>query len=114
MIHYPSLDKIKYKNFHEKNYCIWPYSFVCLCQVFLDRQPEKKQYQATQISTPPVINGILDDDIWQTGDWVDDFTQNEPYNGRKASQRTEFKILFDDNNLYVAIKALRYQSRQYC
>ena len=37
--------------------------------------------------------------------WVDDFTQNEPYNGRTASQRTEFKILFDEDNLYVAIKA---------
>jgi hypothetical protein len=67
--------------------------------------PDKKQYKATRISTAPVINGILDDDIWETGDWVDDFTQYEPYNGGKASQRTEFKILFDEDNLYVAIKA---------
>jgi hypothetical protein len=66
---------------------------------------EKKQYKATRISTAPVINGILDDEIWQSGDWVDDFIQHEPYNGGKASQRTEFKILFDEDNLYVAIKA---------
>lgn len=66
---------------------------------------DKKQYKATQVSSSPVINGILDEDVWKTGDWVDDFTQNEPYNGKEASQRTEFKILFDDNNLYVAIKA---------
>jgi len=66
---------------------------------------EKKQYKATSISTLPVIDGILDDDIWQTGNWVDDFTQLEPYNGKKSSQKTEFKILFDENNLYVAIKA---------
>jgi hypothetical protein len=67
--------------------------------------PEKKQYKATKISVAPVINGILDDEAWLAGDWIDDFTQNEPYNGRPASQRTEFKILFDDNNLYVAIKS---------
>ena len=67
--------------------------------------PEKKQYKATRITTPPVINGILDEEIWKAGDWVDDFTQNEPYSGRKASQRTEFNVLFDENNLYVAIKA---------
>jgi hypothetical protein len=66
---------------------------------------EKKRYQATQIATPPDINGTLDENIWQTGAWIDDFTQHEPYNGGKASQRTEFKILFDENNLYVAVRA---------
>ncbi len=65
----------------------------------------KKSYKATYVTTAPSIDGILNDEIWNLGEWVDDFTQNEPYNGRPASQRTEFKILFDDNNLYVAIKA---------
>jgi hypothetical protein len=65
----------------------------------------RKQYKATKIEVAPVINGILDDEAWNLGEWVDDFTQNEPYNGRPASQRTEFKILYDDNNLYVAFKA---------
>jgi hypothetical protein len=66
---------------------------------------EKKKYKAAEITTAPVIDGILDEQIWQTGTWTDDFIQNEPYNGRPASQKTEFKILFDENNLYVAIKA---------
>jgi hypothetical protein len=66
----------------------------------------RKQYKATKILVPPVINGILDEEIWNTtGEWIDDFTQNEPYDGRPASQRTDFKILFDENNLYVAFKA---------
>jgi hypothetical protein len=66
---------------------------------------EKKQYKATKITVAPVINGILDDEAWKSGDWAGDFIQNEPYSGRPATQRTEFKILFDDNNLYVAFKA---------
>jgi hypothetical protein len=66
---------------------------------------QKKQYTATHISTPPVINGVLDDEAWQEGTWAGGFTQNQPYNGQLETQRTEFKILFDDNNLYVAIKA---------
>jgi hypothetical protein len=65
----------------------------------------KKQYKAIRTTIPPVINGILDDDVWQAGEWDGNFTQNEPYSGRPALQRTEFKILFDENNLYVAIKA---------
>ena len=40
-----------------------------------------------------------------SGSWVDDFTQHEPYNGARPSQRTEFKIVFDKDNLYVAVKA---------
>jgi len=66
---------------------------------------EKKQYTATMITNPPVIDGILDDESWKSGSWAGGFTQNQPYSGRPESQRTEFKILFDDNNLYVAIKA---------
>lgn len=65
----------------------------------------KKQYKATEISQAPEIDGILDEQVWRDGSWIDDFTQNEPYNGRKASQRTEFSILFDKDNMYVAIKA---------
>lgn len=67
--------------------------------------PEKRQYKATRITAPPVINGILDDEAWQSGKWEDSFTQNEPFSGRPATQRTEFNVLFDDDNLYVAIKA---------
>jgi Domain of unknown function (DUF5916)/Carbohydrate family 9 binding domain-like len=65
----------------------------------------KKQYKATRVTEAPVINGVLDDDTWNSGEWINDFTQNQPYNGQAASQRTEFKILYDDDNLYVAIKA---------
>jgi len=66
---------------------------------------EKKQYTATRIITPPVINGTLEDEAWKSGSWAGNFTQNQPYSGRPESQKTEFKILFDDDNLYVAIKA---------
>jgi hypothetical protein len=66
---------------------------------------EKKRYKATQISGSPVIDGLIDDKAWNEGEWTDDFTQFEPYNGKKPSQHTEFKILFDDNNLFVAIKS---------
>jgi len=76
-----------------------------LFPLLFGQDPEKKQYTATQIITPPVINGILDDEAWQTGAWASGFKQNQPFNGRDETQRTEFKIVFDDNNIYVAIKA---------
>jgi len=65
----------------------------------------KKRYKATKITNAPSINGLLDDEAWHEGTWADDFVQFEPYNGREPSQRTSFMILFDEDNLYVAIKA---------
>ena len=64
-----------------------------------------KHYQAERLSgATPEIDGSLDDPAWQQGEWSGDFIQFEPYNGRKASQETAFKILYDDDYIYVAIR----------
>lgn len=52
-----------------------------------------------------VIDGIIDEASWEKVSWEGDFVQREPYEGEKPSQETAFKILYDDNNLYVAIRA---------
>jgi hypothetical protein len=69
------------------------------------QQNGENSYRTTRITTPPVIDGTLDDEAWRAGQWEDGFTQYEPHNGREVSQRTEFMILYDDDNIYVAIKA---------
>jgi hypothetical protein len=66
---------------------------------------QRKNYSATFTSTPPVIDGSVEDDAWLQGSWGGDFSQYEPNNGSKPAQQTEFKVLFDDNNIYVAFKA---------
>ncbi len=67
---------------------------------------EKKVHIATRIrSLPPVIDGHLNDPCWQGGDWAGDFIQREPRGGESPSQNTIFKILYDDKNLYLAIRA---------
>lgn len=66
---------------------------------------EKRTYNATRTDNPPVINGVLDDEAWGTGEWDGDFKQYEPAEGSAVKQKTEFKLLYDDNNIYIAIKA---------
>lgn len=65
----------------------------------------KKNYKAIEIHNPPIVDGLLDDEAWQLGEWINDFTQFEPYNNAKPTQQTMFKVVFDKDNLYVAIKA---------
>ena len=66
----------------------------------------KKVYEAYRVEEAPVINGVFDDAAWQQGTWAGEFIQHEPYADRAPSQPTEFKVAFDDLNLYLAIKAL--------
>jgi len=79
-------------------------AFLCAI-IYGQDTPVKKNYEAVFTDTPPLIDGSTDDEAWQKGHWTGEFSQFEPYNGNTASQKTEFKILCDDNNIYVAIKA---------
>jgi hypothetical protein len=63
-------------------------------------------YNTTRLTTDrPAIDGILDDACWKTGEWAGDFTQWIPKEGAKPSEPTQIKILYDDKNIYVAIRA---------
>ncbi len=67
----------------------------------------RRVYQAVRLEgTAPVIDGKLDDACWQTlGAWSGGYTQFTPYHGAPPSHPTEIKILYDNRNLYVAIRA---------
>ena len=68
--------------------------------------PEKRVYNTRHIvSQPPDIDGKGDDPAWDDVEWSGDFTQLDPDDGGEPSQQTAFKILFDDHNLYVLIRA---------
>jgi hypothetical protein len=66
---------------------------------------EKRTYTATRTNEVPVINGELDDEAWKHGEWGGDFAQFQPTEGAPVKQQTEFKLLYDDHNIYLAIKA---------
>jgi hypothetical protein len=66
-----------------------------------------RSYTTTRLTTAkPIIDGILNDACWKTGEWAGEFTQWIPTEGAKPSQPTEFKILYDDKNLYVAMRGI--------
>ena len=68
--------------------------------------PEKRVYKTRHIlSQPPDIDGKGDDPAWDVVEWSGDFTQLDPEDGGEPTQQTAFKILFDDHNLYVLIRA---------
>lgn len=67
---------------------------------------ENKTYNTIRIKTAPEIDGNFDDEVWNLTKWEGNFIEFEPNEGEKPSQETYFKILYDDDNIYVAIRSL--------
>ncbi len=58
--------------------------------------------RAVRINTPLTLDGRLDEAIYQRTDPVNGFIQQEPHEGEKATEDTDFWVFYDDNNLYLA------------
>jgi hypothetical protein len=53
----------------------------------------------------PKIDGKLDDAVWDLAPPQGNFVQREPYAGTPISERTEFRVLYDDHKIYFALWA---------
>ncbi|MBT5872127.1 MAG: carbohydrate binding family 9 domain-containing protein [Candidatus Latescibacteria bacterium] len=53
----------------------------------------------------PEVDGKLDDPAWESVPWSENFTQGSPNSGEAPSQDTQFKVLYDDKNIYFGIRA---------
>ena len=63
-----------------------------------------KQFRAVRVETPPVIDGRLDEALWQQAELITDFHQTRPGNGAEPSERTELYVVYDDNALYIGAR----------
>lgn len=61
--------------------------------------------RASRLTGEITLDGRLDEAVWATAEVADGFTQYEPSPGATASQRTEARVLYDDDALWVAIRA---------
>ncbi len=63
---------------------------------------DKKKIQAIKINESIKIDGKLDEDAWLKANIAKDFTQLDPFPGKKASTQTEVKVIYDNTGIYVA------------
>ncbi len=67
----------------------------------LDGRPS---LNARRVAEAPVIDGeVLEEELWLDTEAASGFQQVEPFEGEPASELTEVRVAFDDDNLYVAI-----------
>lgn len=65
---------------------------------------ESKTIKIARTSTPVQIDGIPSEDAWNTADVATDFQQYIPVDSVKSIVRTEVRLLYDDEFLYVMAK----------
>jgi hypothetical protein len=74
--------------------------------------PEKAQpVRLKRFDKPPVIDGKLDDEVWQKAAVLSDFYQTNPGDNTPPSYPTDVMIGYDSNNLYIAFRAKDDPSR---
>jgi hypothetical protein len=65
---------------------------------------ERKTVRIVRTATPPVIDGRLDEEVWQQAAIVDDLHQILPTEYASPSEPTEVLLLYDSDALYVAAR----------
>jgi hypothetical protein len=65
---------------------------------------KKQVYNTKKVTTVPIIDGKLDDETWNAVSWAGNFKENFPDEGIEPAQKTKFKIIYGEKNIYVAIR----------
>lgn len=60
--------------------------------------------EAVRAPAPVTVDGRLDDEAWASVPPFTNFTQRDPEEGQPATERTELRLLYDDDALYVGAR----------
>jgi hypothetical protein len=66
------------------------------------RAEAPKVLEAARVSSPPRIDGVLDDEAWTLAAGDDRFVQIQPLEREPPSERTIVRVAYDDDALYVS------------
>lgn len=65
---------------------------------------QKLQYRIQKTTEPIVLDGMLNEEVWQTAQVLTNFIQQFPVDSVPASTQTEIRLTYDDKNLYFSAK----------
>ena len=54
-------------------------------------------------TTPPTLDGMLTEEVWNTASHTQPFRQKEPIAGQKASESTVVKVVYTQHSLFLGI-----------
>ena len=63
---------------------------------------KKEPVEIPKLTAPPVIDGVLNDEVWKSAAVFGDFLQTTPGDNVAPTHPTEFLMAYDSKNLYMA------------
>ncbi|MCU4177432.1 sugar-binding protein [Carboxylicivirga sp. N1Y90] len=78
--------------------------FVLIHFNSLAQAPPMKHIQITRGDNEFIIDGVINDDEWEHASYIDDFWQHWPVDTIPAIKRTEVKVSYDNEFIYVSAK----------
>ena len=82
---------------------VYAFAAAAMGQASLE-DPGQKTVQMVRTNTAPIIDGLLDDAVWENAALVDDLHQVEPIEYAEPFEHTEIWLLYDDDAIYVGAK----------
>ncbi|MEX0965297.1 MAG: DUF5916 domain-containing protein [Pseudohongiellaceae bacterium] len=79
-------------------------SLVSAQESVAEQQVEAKSFRAVPVESAPVLDGKLDDAVWQQAELVTDFHQNSPGDHAEPSELTELYVVYTSDALYVGAR----------
>jgi hypothetical protein len=75
--------------------------YVLAIRNAIPAKQERKSIEAIRTSEEIKINGIMDESAWLQAPPASDFIMYSPYNGVSSNYRTEVRVLYDDDAIYL-------------
>lgn len=76
-------------------------SFALLFCAALGRAGDNpRSVRAIPVTIPPRVDGDLGDECWKSAEPASDFIQRDPEEGKEASERSEIRVVYDQDALY--------------
>ena len=88
-----------------KNAVLTVFLISLLAGTILAEERSVKEYRAVRTEQAPKMDGRLDEPCWATAPPETSFTQTYPDERKPPTERTEFRVLFDNANLYIGVRA---------
>ena len=76
---------------------------VLLMSPLLAQEADPPSVQAVQVEQEPVLDGVLDEPVWQEASPVGQFRQRNPQEGNPATERTEVRILYSETAIFFGV-----------
>ena len=65
---------------------------------------ETKSFQMVRTAVAPIIDGVLEEEIWLQATMMEDLHQMDPIEYSDATERSSIYVLYDEDALYVAAR----------